>query len=338
MRKTFCTLCIMAAITLATAHSQVRYTITDLGSFASGDSDGFGISANGLVTGWFRPTNTSYVYHAFLYGKKTIVDLDMLGSLSFGMAVNNSGRVVGYYVTQDGHSRSFLYHNGSTIDLGALPGGKDSHAFAINESGQIAGEAETPFGYHAFLYSKGTMADLGTLGGSDSYGQSINRSGQVAGISYLSGNSDFHAFLYSDTTMRDLGTLGGTLSEAYAVNAAGQVTGAAATSSSGTHAFLYSDGTMTDLGTLGGDSYGYGINKAGNIVGFSYLSDGTVHAFLYTASLGMTDLNALIPNDSGWLLQVARKINDKEQIVGYGVIHGQSHAFLLTPALHIAAF
>ena len=37
--------------------------------------------------------------------------------------------------------------------------------YAINASGQVAGEAGNGF---AFLYSHGTMTDLGTLGGSES--------------------------------------------------------------------------------------------------------------------------------------------------------------------------
>ena len=46
----------------------------------------------------------------------------------------------------------------------------------------------------------------------------------------------------------------------------------------------------------------------------------------------VTDLNTLIPPDSGWELQSAEDINNAGQIVGAGTIHGQHHAFLLTPA------
>ena len=62
---------------------------------------------------------------------------------------------------------------------------------------------------HAFLYSNGTMADLGTLpGGSVSAAHGINASGQVVG--YADTSSGYaHAFLYSNGTMTDLGTLPG---------------------------------------------------------------------------------------------------------------------------------
>jgi hypothetical protein len=45
----------------------------------------------------------------------------------------------------------------------------------------------------------------------------------------------------------------------------------------------------------------------------------------------MTDLNDLLPQDSGWVVNYALDINDKGRIVGVGTINGQSHAFLMTP-------
>ena len=45
----------------------------------------------------------------------------------------------------------------------------------------------------------------------------------------------------------------------------------------------------------------------------------------------MTDLNTLIPANSGWVLNEARGINDTSSaIVGWGQINGQTHAFLTT--------
>ena len=88
----------------------------------------------------------------------------------------------------------------TVTDLGTL-GGPGSFACGINDSGQVAGYSFTSSGYisHAFLYSNGTMADLGTLGGSASgwtleYANAINDSGQIVGDgTNASGNTD--AFL-----------------------------------------------------------------------------------------------------------------------------------------------
>jgi hypothetical protein len=43
------------------------------------------------------------------------------------------------------------------------------------------------------------------------------------------------------------------------------------------------------------------------------------------------DLNTLITPGSGWELTIARGINDSGQIAGYGILHHDQHAFLLTP-------
>ncbi len=45
----------------------------------------------------------------------------------------------------------------------------------------------------------------------------------------------------------------------------------------------------------------------------------------------MMDLNRLIPKHSPWTLQNTAGINESGQIVGSGLIYGQTHAFLATP-------
>jgi probable HAF family extracellular repeat protein len=60
-------------------------------------------------------------------------------------------------------------------------------AFAINESGEVTGSSDTteiaPGNLHAFLYSHGTMLDLGTLPGQpSSEARAINRSGPGGGF------------------------------------------------------------------------------------------------------------------------------------------------------------
>src|SRR5262245_5013932 len=53
----------------------------------------------------------------------------------------------------------------TVADLGSL-GGDFVSAFAVNEHGQIAGRASTPSSpTHAFLFSAGILADLGSLPG-----------------------------------------------------------------------------------------------------------------------------------------------------------------------------
>jgi probable HAF family extracellular repeat protein len=67
-------------------------------------------------------------------------------------------------------------------------------------------------------------------------------------------------------------------------------------------------------------------------VGIAYDANGNpYHAFLWTPAGGMKDLNNLIPAGTGWVLYWASGINVQGKITGYGILHGQYHAFLLTP-------
>ena len=105
------------------------------------------------------------------------------------------------------------------IDLGTLGG--SSRAWAINNRGQVVGESTTDTGErHAFLWEKGVMTDLGTLGGEESTALGINDRGQVVGYGPTT-TARYHAFLWEKGVMTDLGTLGGD-SRAYAITTAGR--------------------------------------------------------------------------------------------------------------------
>jgi probable HAF family extracellular repeat protein len=317
--------------------ARADYVITDLGTFGGTISSATAINSFGQVVGdaWFPGDMYS---HAYLYSNGVKLDLGTLAPPGFSkiqstaLALNNSGQVVGNSnLTIAGPTHAFLYSGGVMRDLGTL-GGSDSNATGINAVGQVAGHSEfnpASLTSHAFLYSNGVMRDLGTLGGSVSIAYGINDAGHVVGWSYIRGDSALHAFLYSNGVMQDLGALLGTTnSVAYAINNLGQVVGY-----SEHGAFLYADGVRLDLGTLGGSSsQATALNDLGQVVGFSTTASepNTNHAFLFSNGV-MVDLNTLIPPNSGWELRGAFGINDSGQIVGDGIINGQTHGFLLTP-------
>ena len=224
----------------------------------------------------------------------------------------------------------------TVTDLGTLPGGTTSNANAINSSGQIAGISEQIAGniaesVQAFLYSNGSMQDLGTLGGPTSAAYGINDSGQVVGQADINAAGVAHAFLYSGGSMHDIDTLGSEGSVANGINASGQIVGQVdleINSAFAIHAFLYSGGSMQDLGTLPGGTFSSAnaINASGQIVGGADTpgSGGVSHAFLYSNGT-MQDLGTLGGNSSS-----ASGINASGQIVGSAFLSGDTvgHAFL----------
>ena len=151
------------------------------------------------------------------------------------------------------------------------------------------------FAEHAFVYSNGAMADLGTLGGLYSYALAINDGGVIAGT--------------ASTTLDPLG-IGHTVS----------------------HAFLYINNMMIDLGAFSDDSYvgssALDVNNLGQAVGWTNAGAGLHHGFLYQGG-AMRDLNQLIDPLSGWTVTEAAAINDLQQIAGTACRNGQCHAVRL---------
>jgi probable HAF family extracellular repeat protein len=245
----------------------------------------------------------------------SVVDVAAVSGFSPGInltAINADGLMSGY-------TTSAFVSDGVTITNLPLLGPR-SEGYGINASGQVTGASDVSSGPgpHAFLFSGGSMMDLGTSpGGNSSTGRAINDSGQITGDSTVDGGLFDHAFLYSNGTMTDLGTLpGGTQSQGNAINDSGVVVGQADTAKSDTHAFVTQGNSLTDLGTLAGGTTGVGytskafaINNAGQIVGTSSVLPSGMHAFLYSGGK-MTDLGTLGGNSS------ANGVNSSGQVVG----------------------
>src|SRR6185436_4013933 len=120
-----------------------------------------------------------------------------------------------------------------------------------------------PGNERAYLYDRGAIIDLGTLGGSFSYAAGIDDFGQVVGAATLTGDETGHAFLYRKGVMHDLGAFGGTSSAAAAINNRGQIViNRSVETNGGTLwiAGIYFGGLLQDIGSLGSDTYGLGIN------------------------------------------------------------------------------
>ena len=99
----------------------------------------------------------------------------------------------------------------SLVDLGPslLAGGSTFDAASVNNFGQVTGNFFNGSNISTFLYSGGTMTDLGAAAGytNDNQGNSINDSGQIAGT--VSNASASGLMYYDGTTMHNLGAVGG---------------------------------------------------------------------------------------------------------------------------------
>src|SRR3989338_5574567 len=79
----------------------------------------------------------------------------------------------------------------------------------MNESGAAVGRSDVSGGgidggvEHAFLWHKGVMKDLGTLGGEQSVAEAINNKGQVIGYSNDT-NSEGYAFIWENGKMKKI--------------------------------------------------------------------------------------------------------------------------------------
>jgi len=205
----------------------------------------------------------------------------------------------------------------SMTDLGTLGG--TTLAFGISDTGLIVGTSARADGIgRAFLWKKGAMTDLGTLGGQYSGAYGVNDEGEVVGSAQNS-EGEWRAFLWRDGAMHDLGTLGGHYSSARSINSQHEIVGSSILANGkAAHAFLLRGGKLQDLGTLGGaESGATDINDSGVVTGFSEIRPGNHlrHAFKWERGK-FVDLGAL----SG-------KWSEASSVNAHGLIVGRSETW-----------
>jgi probable HAF family extracellular repeat protein len=307
---------------------------------------GLGISANAVIAcSLILPL--SHAHGASLY---SVMDLGSLagpaGTSSAG-AINAFGQVTGISAALPSGSprHAFLWTpgpaGGSMIDLGnTINASAEVYGYAINNSGQVAGEIYAPHG-HPFLWSPGlsggAMVDLGdvnTQGSERDYAAGLNENGSAVGAGFNFSGSGWQSFLWKPQTPNGIsGSLfplgAGELSD---INNSGEIAG------TGSIAFLWKPttpngtvGTRFPLGMLQGRtlSSAAAINDAGQVVGSSgNASSTTNHAFLWTPSTpngtsgSMIDLGDL---PGGGDTSNALAINS------FGVVVGNSSVAVLHP-------
>jgi len=296
---------------------QVRYKVISLGTLGGSFAEGNGISNKDWVAG-FSTLPGDQAYHATLWTKERgLQDLGTLGGANSSMS----------FPVKDARGLLVGVADISTIDPfnEGLCGGQAA-PFTISD----------PYICRGFMWKKGVMTPLPTLGGNNSFAENVNDRGQIVGIAETANPDpnciapqvfDFEAVIWGppQDQIQELPLLpGDVVAFATGINDKGQVAGAAGpvcasppvalyTSS---HIVLWENGTVTNLGSLGGvaGNLPFAINNRGDIVGQSDVAGDTANqAFLWTKEKGMQALGTLPDyNASG----VAFGINNKGQIVG----------------------
>ena len=296
----------------ASAQTTTTYAITDLGTLPGFDAvEVSGINASGQVVGTAKNFTTT---RAFVYTSgRGLTDLGTLGGTwSYGDAINVSGQATGVFDSKTG-GHAYVYTPGTGMtDLGSLTGPSgSSRGFAINTSGQIAGEDNIS---RAFIYTPGVGMTMIALPGNlhHSAARAINDAGQVTGYFSTDGGAVQRPFLYTPGQgVADLRALTGKpLVGGFAINSKGQVTGSTDTGA----AFVYTPGAGAII--LEGTNGGNAINSLGHVVGGSSATTG--YPFLYKPGEQLINLNNVLPAGSGWVLHTANGINDAGQITGTG--------------------
>ncbi|MCH7720635.1 MAG: hypothetical protein IH988_06545 [Planctomycetes bacterium] len=228
------------------------------------------------------------------------------------------------------------------IDLGTLPGGDYSQAFAVS-AGRVVGKWGNQItgdpAIQAFLWQDNQMIDLGPdLGTPSGWAWDVNQAGQVCGWMGTATSLDARAFIWDAGQVTELPAIpGGFTSEGLAISAdGGTVVGVGRLIDKQTgdvivHPFLWKDGKMIDLGVLPGHVLCGAFDiREGKIIGGCWFPL-PESAFIYQDGI-VTDLNDFIPADAGVELLGASAINTQGHITGRG--HngaGDLVAYLLTP-------
>lgn len=225
-------------------------------------------------------------------------------SIGEALAVNNHGHIAGLRYSDTSRQAVAwrgLPYSGASTSLGQLPGSPPTPvingavAAGINDRGQIVGYSDSALGVRAFVWNNGSMTDLGTLGGANSAAAAINNAGTVVG--------------YADTAF---GVLPGVPLSAPTVWRNGVATSLGGPEFSSGSAFAINNHELV-VGR---------IDSAGGAQGRAFVHDGKALVYLEQAR-GVAG--------TGWRLRDARGVNDRGQIVGWGVNGaGQERAFLMT--------
>ena len=279
-------------------------------------SDNYGINTNGHVVGFFGGSN--WDWRPFFWDgseslQQLIRDPSDGNSIFQGIAygINDSDVIVGSVYS--GIDEGFILQSGQPIQY----------------FGSLGGEKYCPRTSNSFGFTTDICAD--------SVGIDINETNEVVGHSYLDNTAVQKRAIYYTVAsgLRDLGSLKADESdetEANAINNRGKIVGISTdVDAEVSQGFIYSLAVNRMLELQGFDKTysAFDINDDNIIVGSARKNN--VNLAVMWLQGRIVDLNALIPQNSGWVLTEARAINASGQIVGKGRKDNKDVIFRLDP-------
>ena len=301
------------------------YEIIDLGATVYSVGGGWSINESGQVVGSNIGEAGGFLWETGL--------MTFLPESSSATAINDVGQILGT-TYRSPNTRAMVWNEVNGLWEGQLLPTLAGNTFPndLNNSGLIVGSSfdgtQSSGTVHAVVWQDGQMIDLlddltvicEGIRGSWAYG--ANEAGQVVG-DFRTPDLSLGTFLWQSGEAVELG-----LRSAQDINESTVVVGA---SHSGVAA-AWQDGEITELGTILSRCAAGAINDVGQVVGYSWNEQWVDdRAFIWEDGV-LTDLNDLIPQDSGWHLSRALDVNNRGHIVGFGVSpDGLTHGFLLVP-------
>jgi uncharacterized membrane protein len=307
--------------------AEYYYSVEPIGPFPNvGEMTGpLYLNNAGVISGTLLTTQSHY--HAVTIENGAITDLSPNASYAAGNGINdaNPPQVAGRLDNQ----QATVWTGTTPTDIASLLGASSSEAKDINNNGVVTGTADG----HAFTVNLNSNEVIKKLIPSADWSQAeaINNNGQVVGRGFLNFDEFWSsAFLCQPNT----GTISlwknGFFGDfAYDLNDNVTVVGKAKTVNDFYFPFRYGN-NMLQLGG-GANGSANGINAKGDIVGDIYSGNDQFASLYIDGQDPVIDLNERIEPGSGWLLQVAQKINNDGLIVGWGVYQNQPRPFLLRP-------
>lgn len=254
------------------------YRMVDLGTFGGDSSYASAMNDHGDVVG--RAQAADGTYRGFLWRHGRMIDLGALHPID----VNNHGQVVG--IRGDG-TGGYVWHRGVLRPLGdpsALPEAINDRgqvvgrtnagpvlwtngrtrllplgdASDVNERGQISGGVHVPGGFHAALWHRGRVTDLGAGPFDRSNTYALNDRGWAIGWHFAADQSE-RGILWRHGRALDVGTLGGSFTQLRAINNRGAILAISEATDGSARPALWRRGVLHDLSLAG-------VSKEGEVV------------------------------------------------------------------------